>query len=412
MTSRPTPLQALLLALACAASIPAQTTPELIGITAATPLLRSRDMGSCAERACAPVGFPPMASHPAAGGSAYDPTRGGVWISDGTMIACSDPDDCRYLCPPLPLPLPRAFVSGLAVNEIRGRLVVSDTASMIHVYPLSCPLGAPLFSCPASVPSGHTIGGIATADVLDLVIWSSSDFSGAAPPGNLLYVAPFGRPCSPICSTPLPRCGGVAMGPIHGVAYDQCTRTVWVTDGFKTLGLTLDPSTCALTPTHCCPAGGTEPFIGLCVMPSRGTVVGRACLHPACGPCTPTTGIGTVGDPAIGNPAFTVTLDGAPLGVPSWLMLSLGGPCSSAGTRPPAPWCGLLHIDLVLPPILVGPVTTTGSSTCGGSASTTIPIPASLSLCGLHGCAQWIGICRGGSGGLLSPALSFAISGT
>lgn len=411
MTARPL-FRAVAAPIALAVGLCAQTTPELIGVTAATPFVRTRDMAVCRESTCAPLGFPAMAAHPAAGGTAYDPTRGGVWISNGTMVACTSPDDCRYLCPPALLAGSRAFVSGLAVDEIRTRLWLTDTANEIHAYELRCPLTLPLTSCTASVPARHTIGGIATADVEGLVIWSSSDFSGTAPPGNVLHVAPMARPCTPTCSTPLPGCGLSAMGPIHGVAYDQCSRMVWVTDGFKTLGLVLDTRTCALTPTHCCTPTTTEPFIGLCVKPSRATVSGRACVHPACGPCTPTTSIGTAGDPAIGNAAFTVTLSGAPLATTAWLMLSLGGPCVSPGAPAPAPFCGLIVVDLSIPPIVVGPVTTTGLAACTGSAAMRVSVPASLGLCGLHGCAQWIGICAAGAGGVLSPGLSFALSGT
>ena len=391
-------------------SAAAQTVPELIGVTAATPLLRTRDEGLCTERSCPPALFPPMSSHPASGGTAYDPIRGGAWITNGTHLACVDPDGCRYLCPIAPLSLSsRAFASGLALDERSRRLVVTDTANFIHIYDLRCPLGAPTLSCPVSVPAGHTIGGVATADVDGYVIYASSDFSGTAPPGSLLYVAPMSRPCSPICTAPIPQCSRVDMGPIHGVAYDQCTRTVWVTDGFKTLGMTLDLGTCRLTPTHCCLGASAEPFIGLCIVPSRGTVSGRSCVARACGPCTSMT-IGTIGDPSIGNSSFAVTLDGAPSGSGAWLLLSFGGPCLSPGAPPPPPFCGTLDVTLGLL-IVLGPVPTGGLIGCSGTAVMAVPVPPTLSLCGIHGCAQWLGVCPTG-GTFTSNSLSFALSGS
>ncbi|MGE0144028.1 MAG: hypothetical protein AB7I19_09465 [Planctomycetota bacterium] len=404
-----TRLSRYFLALLSAVPLAAQTVPELIGVTAATPLLRTRDMGTCAERACPPTGFPPMAAHPAAGGTAFDPGRGGAWISNGTHLACVTKDGCRFLCPTTPLSLAREFVSGLAVDETRRHLLLSTTSNAIEVYELDCPLGRRISRCIAPVPATHTIGGIATADVEDFVIFSSSDFSGTAPPANTLYVAARSAPCTPLCSVPIPRfCG--TLGPIHGVAYDQCTRTVWVTDGFATLGMTIDLRTCTISPTHCCAMTPPEPFIGLCVAPSEGTTTGRNCIRPSCPPCAASMTIGTKGSPAIGNADFAITLESAPAGGGAWLLLSFAGPCTG-GMPTPTPFCGLLHVDFSFLIVLGGVPITGGPAACGGTATMPVPVPADLGLCGLHACGQWLGICPLG-GVFTSNALSFALSGT
>ncbi len=402
-------LPALAAFLPVLALLPAQTVPQLIGITAGAPLLRTRDMGLCTENAC-PAGIAPMTGHPAAGGTGYDPRRGGAWVTNGNDLALLAPQRCTTLCGPQALLDPSVQMTGLAVDEVRDVLWVSDTRNVIHQYAIACPVQRRLAQCAASVPSGHTIGGLATADAAALVLYATSDFSGTAPPGNRLVVATQARPCQPLCVLQVDRCGTAVMGPIHGVAFDQCTDTVWLTDGYRTVGFTLDVQRCSLVPTHCCGPSSLDPYIGLCILPSQPTAFGRACAAGSCVPCSSAV-IGTVGDPALGNGGFAFTLDQAPVGALCWLGISLNGPCSPFGVIALPPFCGRLHVD-VLNVAALGAFVTGGGTGCTGSALAPLGVPPNPVFCGLHACAQWVGVCGPSLGTFVTPALSFAVSGT
>ncbi len=386
----------------------AQTTPELIAFTATTPFIARQTIDTCKLATCKPS-IPGIVGHVASGGTAWDATRGGVWITNGTDLMCVDGESCRTICK-IHRPLTtRASITGLAVNERMRVMVVTDSLNNIHQFKLDCPIATLVSSCRAKVPSGHTIGGVATDDIGDLVLYSSSDFSGSGAPGNRLYVAPRLRACDPICSVPVARCGNTTLGPIHGVAYDACTGHVFLTEGFVTIELRIDVSTCKVAEVRCCRQTLSEPYIGLCLVPSRSESLGRSCLLRPCAACTSMEHT-TIGDPALGNGSFGLALSGAPVGASAFAFFNFGA-CTS-GIKIPG-FCGGVFVPISpLPPIGIGPIITSGFGGCTGAASTLVSIPASTSLCGATFCSQFLGLCplAIGTGTFVSNAQSWTIS--
>ena len=202
-------LQLLLLAIAGVPTLAAQTPVELIGMTDQAPaLVVRRDRATCAASTCATtwgaIGGQPI------GGSAYDATRAAVWVSEGALVQAVDPTTCATVCPPHSLPALQTPVTGLAIQDAMGLLVVSDASNTISQYRLQCPIQQRVSQCAVLLPLGHQIGGIATDDVADLVIYATSNTSGL-PANNTVVIAPRSDPCTPICSFAVPTCGGQPM---------------------------------------------------------------------------------------------------------------------------------------------------------------------------------------------------------
>jgi hypothetical protein len=401
---------ALLLA---SAPIAAQTAPELVGLArgAPAPILR-QNPSTCVIRGC-PTSLATVAARPA-GGTAYDASRSAVWVSEGILLSAVDPVACREVCAPHALPTTSlARITGLAINDSEGVLVVTDADNVITQYKLDCPVTALAARCDAStvVPASHTIGGVATDDLLDLVIYSSSDFSGLATPGNTMYVARRADPCNPLCQFDVPACGSSRLGPITGVAFDPCDRIVWATDGQLTVGLRLSNATpCAVQEVQCCQSTATAAgYIGLCVVPSRPTAVGQSCTNLGCPSCPSMAHVAT-GDPALGNASFTLDLVDAPRGTRAALWIA-GGACTPPGLRI-LPFCGPILVPLMPPPIVINVGTGPGLG-CGGGFRVAVPIPLDRSLCGATLSSQCFGICSNlAPGTLVSNCLSWTITGT
>ena len=74
-----TVLNSLVVLAVSTAPVYAQTESRIMGLTASTPLVVEQDTTRCQLTSCAPV-FPPFSGTTgAAGGSAWDATRGAVW---------------------------------------------------------------------------------------------------------------------------------------------------------------------------------------------------------------------------------------------------------------------------------------------------------------------------------------------
>ena len=116
-------------ACALAAFGSAQTTPEVLALTDAAPLLARIDTTSCTVSVCAPAIAP--AVPPYAGGVAHDPRDRATWLSNGTDLCKVDArTGCATVCASFPAPNLSAgtYVTGLAFNEQTQRLL-NETAS-------------------------------------------------------------------------------------------------------------------------------------------------------------------------------------------------------------------------------------------------------------------------------------------
>lgn len=392
------------------ASITAQTPSGLIGITAASPLLVTESPTDCRADTCR-LAIPPIGvGATAAGGTAWDATRSAAWVSNGLVLTLVDPTGCRELCAPHRPLAGREIITGLAVDESRKELILTDSTNTIRFFSLACPITRELSSCiPTSLPAGHTIGGVAFSEPDDLVFFSSSDFSSPTSPGNILHVARRATPCTVICRIPVGTCGRRTLLPIHGVAYDACTSTVWCTDGVSSVALSVDVTRCVGREIACCEHGLTEFLAGLCWMPSRATPVGRSCAAAPCAACAPIVHE-TVGDPTLANGSFGLAVSGAPAPSTAYAILGVGA-CTSGLSFPPL--CGPMYVPLApIAPLVLGPVPATGLGACGGSGVLTLPIPGDRALCGATFCSQMLGLCVSGTtlGVWLSNAANWKIT--
>ena len=401
-------------ALAFATAVPAQTRPGLIGLTNTPPSIL-RQAFDCQSERCDPA-FPATTAR-AAGGTAYDAILGAVWVTNGTTLAAFEAGGCRTVCTPRPVPLPNnVLATGLAVNERARVLVITDSANVIHQFPLACPLGPRNAACDVTplLPAGHVLGGVATDDVNDHVLYAASNF-GAANPNNLILVARRANACQPHCRIPVPSCGTAPLGPITGLAFDPCAFVIWATDGLQTVGMRYDPSTttCQTHAVQCCrlPATLAQRYVGLCIEPSSATPEGRNCQNGICPSC-PLMAHTAIGDAALGNPAFALELSSAPANAQTWIVVGAGA-CAPNGPLLP-PICGPILVPLRPAPIVVGPIPTGGTVGCTGSALVRVPIPLDRSICGAVLSSQFLGLCTTGPafGTFVSNCLSWAVTGT
>ncbi|MCC6672463.1 MAG: hypothetical protein IT458_15470 [Planctomycetes bacterium] len=400
-------------AFAALASVAAsQTQPTLVGVTGTTPYLFRQDMSSCQVRAC-PIQLGPAALP--AGGTAYDARIGAVWASNGPLTGAYRVTDCTVVCPPKPLPLITpviVVVTGLAVHEARQLLFAADTLNQIHVFDIRVACQPRhVSSCRVpNLPAGAQIGGLAVSDVQDLLFYSVSAASGAA--GNQVFVAPVASPCAPLCKFDLPACGTAPLGPVTGLAFDDCKTALWATDGGRTLGMLWSRTACSVQPFQCCPIITTiqERLVGLCIVPSLATGTGRNCTDGAC-PACPSMSHETLGDAALGNASFALELRNAPANAQTVLVVG-GGPCLAAGLPVP-PFCGPLLVPLMpVAPIVVGPLATGGVGPCDGKASVNLPIPLNPAFCGVTLASQYFVVCRSavGIGTGVTNCLSWTIT--
>jgi hypothetical protein len=394
------------------ALVAAPAAQRLIGgahSPATGPILATQNVCAPSARLCGPLLAPPPL--PAAGGTAYDPRRQVVWNTDGPTLAgvqrlASAPCSAFY-CPPAPAPLPAgALATGLAFDESRDAVWMIDNSPSLSLLRLSatarCPALAARCSLAAVIPPTHTPGSLAFSERLQMVFWSSSVFGGGAA-ANIVYVARANDPCTVICRITLfgtVGCGGGVLGPITGMAFDDCTDRIYVTDGVRVLsGVFLQP--CGATSFACCAAALVAPYYGLDIEAEHPVRVGASCLQAACGAC-PSLSLSAVGDPSLGNPAFALRISGAPTGGLSAIALS-AGPC---GAGLPL-WCGLLHP--AFPPGFVFPLPLAGGGACGGTATQPLPIPMMPWTCGLKLCAQGAILCVPAGNGLTN-ALELTLS--
>ncbi len=359
---------------------------------------------------------PVRATTPWAGGTAYDPRYGTVWVSDGGTLAEYSIDaagGCRPRCPPFRAVIsePTAVVSGLACSDLRPRLFQLATRPglmELTIYDNSgrCP-DRPV-QCRRILPQGAVAAGLAFDEVNDLLLVTVSYPTSATTWGTWLWVSRAADPCSPLCEN-LPF--GCSREIVTGLAYDSCEQRLFATDGRLTqIVEARDLVRCDIRLLGCCAKQLAPAWRGLDVLPCwKKTSVGRACLGRPCPSCT-SMHFGTVGDPSLGT-TFTLSLQAAPVASPAYLILA-PGPCTPGVSLPP-PFCGPIYPSLG--GAIVVPVGTIGGiAPCGGQTSVGLSIPVNPGLCGQPLCAQWLVLCLAtnqvGTG--LSDALEFTIAGS
>ncbi|MBK8975797.1 MAG: hypothetical protein IPM29_07710 [Planctomycetes bacterium] len=397
-------------ALLASAGLVAQS-PDVIGLTDTTPLLVRQDLSTCAIRTCNPAVGSAVAAF--AGGTAHDARDRGTWVTDGARLAKVDSrNQCRLICPTIPVPNVAApdYATGLAFNEQTSQLFISYSNNIIHTYQVSGGCGLTLVArCIAPVPTNHIVTGLATDDVNGLLYFASQPLQPSTIAGPIVYSAPQTAPCSPICRYRIPDCGGAGfLQRITGLGFEPCRGILYVTDGPTVVGVRPDPN-CMVQFVNCCRLPVNERYVGLCVIPADERPVGRSCTDGGCAACALTMRHVLSGDPAIGNPAFSLDLVSAPANSSAWLLINVGS-CSATG--PTLGFCG----PLLVPgsPVILGPLPTGPGAGCAGTATQPLPLPANPALCGLGLSSQYVGLCfsAAGLGTFVSNCISFVITGS
>lgn len=398
----------ILSALAAVSALPAQG-PRVIGLTNMTPILSTQDTQTCQWQQCMPPVGPAPA--PFAGGTAHDATDGGTWVTDGLVLAKVDSrNQCNVICPPQPVPFLAAgvFATGLAYDEQTGQLFMTLSNNIVHTFQVQgCALNL-VARCIFPLPQGHVLTGIATDDVNGLVYVASSPLLGPSPiPNGIVFQAPQTAPCAPICRYQIPDCAGALMPQITGVAFDPCRGVVYATDGGHVTGAAILPN-CQIQIVSCCPPVLPERYVGLALIPIPPRPSGASCTGNPCPSCPALQHVAT-GDPAIGNPAFSLDLINAPANSSAFLLLNVGN-CQPTG--PSYFFCG---------PILVGPgplglgaFSTGPGAGCTGGVSYALPLPLNPVLCGIPFATQYVGICPSTPtfGTFVSNCLDWTIQGS
>lgn len=388
-----------------AAALSAQTPPHLVGLTRNLPALRHQSHAPCALLAQCPLPMPNAAALPPfVGGTAWDPTRPGAWVSNGLLLAKFD-DNCMPMCGPMPIPTlgPNAFITGMEVVEGMNQLWLIDSLGNLHFYTNACP-PLPLGVCntglgPTAI--GNVTTGLAVDEGSGIVFISHPQFP-AGP--NRIVVSLLAAPCAPVSQFILPACFA-AFGPVLGLACDWGNRVLYATDGGNTVAMNYlwaAPNVLPGPITCCAAMAVADPLIGLAIRPGRATSVGQPCSNGSCAPCPQVLSLRN--DPCLGNAAFAIALDQAPAGALALLAVGIG-PCMVPAPVA-APLCGPLHTIPLLG--TVGPNLTGGTGVCDGSTSFNIPLPLAPGLAGQVFSSQGVTICLGG--GVLGFGMSNCLS--
>jgi hypothetical protein len=411
MTLRPAAsLLASLLLFAATTPIAGQSPSRLIGLTATNTLVVTQDPGTCAMAQCPPLSIAPFLV-PFVGGTAHDGRTRGTWVCQGIVIAKVDSrSQCAFQCPPVVMPNTATGneVTGLAFDEIAGRLWVTDRSGVIRWYRVNGCVLTLESRCSPVLPPSAVLSGCATDEGRGLLFYSVST------PGLLggeIHVARQSAPCLPICRIPLTQCALGALFPLQGLAFDACRQVLWATDGRRTVGgtFTLSPlGPCTFTEVQCCADSTGDGIIGLCILPGTEQSLGQPCTRAPCASC-PNMRHVLGGEPTVGNPAFSLDLIQAPAASNAWVVLNVG-PCALPGT-PIGAFCAPLLVPLAPPPLVGGPFATGGAG-CTGSVRFGLPVPTDVTLCGVGFSSQFLGLCSGAPqpGTLVSNCVSFAVS--
>ncbi|MBK8976607.1 MAG: hypothetical protein IPM29_11880 [Planctomycetes bacterium] len=379
---RPGAVLGLLLALAATAPTPAQSLLGLDdGSLAATGSLVHEFLPDCTPRGrCPTQGVFGSSIRSPYGGIAYDWLDRTVWATDGFTLAqldlqCNVLQRCR---------IPNSANSiwtGLAIDPVARMLYYTTNGNDILMTPAVCPLGRSVPVCSFG-PALLTLTGI-EIDPWDGTLWVCDDMArvfnitGANPSGGCQIRLQFTARCP----------NGNLTPPVQGITVDRGKREIYLTDSANGL-ITVDLNG---RPLHCCtlpsPSLGVH-LVGLARLPEPMRYRGTGCSAAPCPNCTPAL-TGT-SDPHLPNPLFEMRVTDGPVGGAAYFLFAAGG-----GNVSTPLLCGPIWVDLVPPPIALGPygLFSTGGGPCSGTVTVPVPIPNDPALYGgvIH--SQVFGLC-------------------
>lgn len=364
------------------------------------------------------------------GGTAYDAARSAVWVSDGTKIALqkiSGAMSCAAFSATLSGTGSGYTVTGLAHCNKRKQLVQmeqmvgsSSNTLVLRFYDTSaCPPKLLKTTCSFSIPNGNTAGvahGLAYDEARDLIFFTTSQ-NGTAGWTNTVHYINYVVACLSV--TPktftLPSftgCGGT-NGAVKAMAYNACSKILYVTEG--TVVLKMDLSNLA-SPKNlnaskaCCKFNVKgKAWNGLAIVPnSASKSVGNACLNTGCPSCTSMSLALVGGDPALGNRDLALQITNAPGGGLAGFYLSPGR-CVTPGL---SLLCGAVHTPISAGlPLFIGNFPLSGSA-CSGTLKLPAAVPSDAGLCNIPICTQFLIRCpSGGMAAGFTNALEFTVGG-
>ena len=376
----------------------------------ASGAIQTQDVdGSCkaAVRTCTNVLL--NTTVPEAGGTAYDPRRGSVWVSDGNAMGEWALASCKNICSVKPSIMRKgAVVAGLAISNRRRMLFhLESMGSYLGILPWNnskCPPVPTKGGCFLTLGKSQSSGGLAYDEARDLFYFtiSSRSSSGYA---NTLHVSRYGNACKSLAKFDLPSCPKTgALGMVSGIAFDSHKQRLHLTDGTKTMTLSVtDPLKGAFKLLSCCDkqtGGGIYkgPGGGAWLVRHQGWQqhASRRDARSARRLDIRTFG----GDPAAGNQDFGVLVENGPSGSLGVLAVGLG-----ACTKGFPFLCGRLYFPPTPFILVVGKLT---GSQCAATLRYPLPVPSDIAAVGNTVCMQWLVVCSGVSGGL-TPALQVRI---
>ena len=298
----------------------------------------------------------------------------------------------------------------------------SSNSLVLRFYDTSaCPPKLLKTTCSFAIPTTTAPGvahGLAYDEVRDFIYFtmSGSGFAGWSTSVNYINYAVVCLAKPSTLSVPLfSPCGG-NNSPVTGMAYNPCTKVLYLTEGNAMLKLditNLSKPVNLNASAKCCKLNlPRKAWAGLAYVPNSVVKsVGQSCFNSGCTKCSNMTLGFTGGDLALGNQDLAIQVTGAPAGGQAGFFLS-PGKCQTPGLSLPG-LCGAIHLTIGTGiPIFVGNFSLGSGTGCTGSMKLNAPIPSNAALCGRTICSQFLIRCpAGGLAAGLTKAIEFSVGG-
>ena len=365
---------------------------------------------------------PKWISVPSAGGTAWDTRDQVAWYSEGVNLYVSKPRPnctshcdcpCRILCT---YPWQRMFgkkfgyITGLAYLDYgmkAANLYIATWHPVNGPFIMTFRVYAPCkirfaSACQLTTNPHYAHGGITVDRATRTLFYSLTNFQSFG--GNMLYLAPYDKPCRPTCKWEIPKT--CLSKPVLGAAFSGCKKILTLTDGNVSQNFFWNgmPANCAFKAGPCCKAspvkyhGIASPFCGGGIFKTEGktTYTKTPNCRFKCPFCYAATPVYFNGPPAAGNLNFRLGVIGAPVSHPSppaysafaILLLNLQGHWNPT-TLPLGCNQVVIYPQIDSAFLALGALTPVGTQ-CHGKVEVPFPVPCAPEFCNLKVSGQWV----------------------